>query len=345
MTTFRSFPDIAVFRNAINSVTNLARYVGKDENGDPVYDGTISLPTLTFTGTTKLHGTNAAIGYNLNTETKWAQSRNNIITPEADNEGFAKFVETVDIKQLLELLDISFLENEVVIYGEWCGKGIQKGVAINELDKMFVVFAVCTIDVEDERYWIRKEEVKKIRIPEQRVFNIYDGPTYEITIDFNKPVLSTEQLDELTIAVENECPFAKLFNVSGIGEGIVWICQDPEWNTSRIWFKVKGAKHQSSKGKTKKLAPADIEKAKNSLDFADRVVTDSRCEQSLDQLRMNKKPQDRTSLGDFIRWIVQDVLKEESDVMEESGLDAKSIGGPIAKKAKEWFFQWEKDQL
>jgi hypothetical protein len=52
-----------------------------------------NLPTLRFTGTIKLHGTNAGIGYN-NKDGVWCQSRSNIITPKNDNAGCASFVES-----------------------------------------------------------------------------------------------------------------------------------------------------------------------------------------------------------------------------------------------------------
>jgi len=345
------FPSIGAYRNAVQSVTNRARYAGKDENGDPIYDPIKPLPTLRFSGTAKLHGTNAAIGHCLSDGETWFQSRENIITVESDNAGFAKYASTIPFDKLIEPVKNRIPDNAqlVVVYGEWCGKGIQKGVAINELDKMFVVFAVKSIreneDGDTEGEWMTRDLVSKIGIPECRLFNIYDAGHFEIEIDFQKPVLSTEKLDELTHKVEKECPFAKLFNVTGTGEGIVWICDDPEWNTSKVWFKVKGEKHKNDKGETKKLAPADIEKAKDIMEFVDRVVTDARCEQALDFLRMEGKPQDRTSMGDFIRWIFNDVIKEESDTIEASGIDQKRLGGPISKKAKEWLFNWENNNL
>jgi hypothetical protein len=45
-------------------------------------------------------------------------------------------------------------------------------------------------------------------------------------IDFNMPQLVQNQLSEITIAVEEECPVAKAFGFSGIGEGIVNTLED-----------------------------------------------------------------------------------------------------------------------
>lgn len=87
-----SYPKIVQFRNIITDINNRIAYVGKDENGDAIFDRSIEKPVLTFKGTVKLHGTNAGVSYNTESGL-WAQSRNGIITTENDNAGFARFVE------------------------------------------------------------------------------------------------------------------------------------------------------------------------------------------------------------------------------------------------------------
>ncbi len=46
-----------------------------------------------------------------------------------------------------------------------------------------------------------------------------------------------------------------------------------------------------------------------------------------------------TSMGDFIRWVQQDVLKEEADVLQANSIEYKKLGGPIALVAKRWFVE------
>jgi len=46
------FPSIEQFRSIVRDV----KYQGKDENGNPIMDKNAKMPTLTFTGTVKLHG-------------------------------------------------------------------------------------------------------------------------------------------------------------------------------------------------------------------------------------------------------------------------------------------------
>src|SRR5690606_12697987 len=134
------------FRNAIKEVTHRARYRGNDENEQPIYDD-CDLPVLKYRGSVKLHGTNAAIVWQWNPAIHdyemQAQSRTNIITPMSDNAGFAAFAHTINTNGLLKQImvqheDLGYTPELIKLYGEWCGGNIQKGVAINGLDKMFV---------------------------------------------------------------------------------------------------------------------------------------------------------------------------------------------------------------
>ncbi len=97
-------------------------------------------------------------------------------------------------------------------------------------------------------------------------------------------------------------------------------------------------------GKSKvKLASVDAEKVASVSEFVESVVTESRLNQGVEYLREQHLPLDQTSTGAFLKWIVNDVMKEEADTMEASLLTAKDVNGHISKKAREWFFAqiWE----
>ena len=96
------FPSIEQFRTVVSNVNRHFNFVGLDENGDAIYDPTLPKPVITFKGTVKLHGTNAGVSFN-NIGRLWAQSRENIITVEKDNAGFAFFVESN--KEIFEQID------------------------------------------------------------------------------------------------------------------------------------------------------------------------------------------------------------------------------------------------
>jgi len=53
---FKKFKKIGQFKDSIVSIKSQSQYVGKDENGESIYDETRCLPTVVFKGTVKLHG-------------------------------------------------------------------------------------------------------------------------------------------------------------------------------------------------------------------------------------------------------------------------------------------------
>ena len=330
------FPSIEQFRNVIHHVKASHRYVGKDEAGQPVYDHTRELPTLKFQGTVKLHGTNAAVVYDFASKELSYQSRERVLTLEQDNAGFmaAQMKNEAAWREFFHMMYHPGI-TKVAVYGEWCGQGIQRGVAISELPKMFVIFASKFVFGDAGSTWgvrLESEETGFVDIP--GVHDIEEFPMWELDIDFANPELAQNRMIEITQAVENECPVGKAFGVSGIGEGVVWTCVTPGWDSMR--FKVKGEKHSASKVKT--LAAVDVEAIQALKDFVDATVTEQRLEQGLDNLvREQLKPLEMTSMGDFIRWVYNDVVKEEADTIVASGFDPKKLGGPIANKARPWF--------
>jgi hypothetical protein len=338
------FPSIEQFRTVVTNINRHYNYVGLDENGEAIYDHTLPKPVLTFKGTVKLHGTNAAVCYNKDGGF-WAQSRENIITVEKDNAGFAFFAQS-NLGSFMALMNIvhhteriDSINNTVTIYGEWCGGNIQKGVGITNLPKSFFIFGVkITPHTETEEelkanpaYWV---DYSYLKAPDVKIYNINDFPTYSIDIDFNMPALVQNQLSELTIAVEEECPVAKAFGFSGIGEGIVW---STEVKGIVHRFKVKGEKHSSSKVKT--LASVDVEKLEGIQKFVEYAVTESRFNQSLENTFPNNEPIDVKKMGDVIRWVVNDVLKEEIDTMVANNIEPKDVNKYISTKVREMFFK------
>jgi hypothetical protein len=241
------FPSIDQFKAVVKTVSERAQWVGRDENGDPVFNRNAMLPKLNFKGTVKLHGTNASICYN-HIDGLWCQSRERIITPTDDNAGFAFWVES-NKEAIMALIreyalnnELTLTDNTICIYGEWCGGSIQKGVALNQLEKMFVVFGVKLANEDDSaNFWMDSNSIKNEDI---RCFNIGQFPSFEIEIDFNNPALVQNKLIEMTLAVEEECPVGKYFGVSGIGEGIVFTHMFDDGSVVR--FKSKGTRHAES---------------------------------------------------------------------------------------------------
>lgn len=322
------FPSINQFRNVVKTVREQACYTGKNERGEAIYNPAPTYPKLSFTGTVKLHGTNAAIVFDDRGYT--FQSRERVLTREADNAGFMAHMEQwlVPVSVMFQKIMMSSAVpiESIVVYGEWCGGSIQKGVAISGLPKMFIIFAI-----KINNQWV---DTANVSCPEASIYNIKDYLGYTIDIDFEHPELVQNRLAELTAEVEACCPIGKAHGKEGVGEGIVWRCTSNP--SSEYWFKVKGEKHSASKVKT--LASVDVEAVEQINDFVAMAVTESRLEQGLHNLiNEQMKPFAMTSMGDFIRWVHQDILKEESDTLQASGIDYKKLNSPIALAAKRWF--------
>ena len=342
------YPSIEQFKNIIANVNRKHNFIGLDENGDAIYDPTKPKPKLKFKGTVKLHGTNFGVCYN-EVSGLWAQSRENIITSQNDNAGSAFFVESNKeaflelFNQVKEKLNLDLTTNTISIYGEWAGKGIQKSVAISNLDKSMFIFGVkITPHPKDEddktpAYWV---DSSYLRNHEHKIYNIEDYETYEIEIDFNYPQLAQNKIIEMTIAVEDECPVGKAFGYSDIGEGIVFSHMTEDGEVYR--FKSKGTKHSNSKVKT--LKEVDDVKLNNVITVANQVCTSARLEQMLTQScnLLNGGIIERKYLGDYLRLVINDVLKEELDIISEAGLEPKDINSKVSEIAKQFFFEQEK---
>jgi len=307
------FPEIQQFRNTIRTVRERAEHDG------------LPLPTLTFVGSVKLHGTNASVvfppegGY-------YCQSRSQIITPEQDNAGFAAWVR--DNISLFSKLD----KSGVVVYGEWCGQGIQKGVAISLVPRQFIVFAVRIMDGE----WMNRVGIALT--VGNYLQTIYDYPTWTLDIDFNHPEEVQNRLAELTQKVEEECPVGKAFGISGTGEGIVWQpLHDDNFNTSGLAFKVKGEKH--SETKVKVLAAVDVEKMNSLNELVDSILTEHRLEKKIESLIEQGGGLDIKQTGDFLKLVGKDVYKEEADTIAASGFKDGEVVGAVQKKAKQFWMK------
>lgn len=322
------FPSIEQFRKVVKHVRSKSAYVGKDENGKPTYDGTRPIPTLLFCGTVKLHGTNASVCQS-NGE-RWFQSRSRIISITEDNMGFAFWAETK--KESFDIIFSKFCNDKTIsVFGEWCGIGIQKGVAISELQKQFIIFAI-KIDGE----WLTRDELK-MSVSGSGLPTIYDFQTYHMLIDFSNPEEAQNELVRITEEVEQRCPVGHALGVDGVGEGVVWSCVDENWlgDGSVMWFKVKGEKHSVTKVKT--LASIDVEKVNSVKECVEKICTENRMKQALQKIKEQVLDTDIKNMGCFLRFLASDCIREELDTIVESGLEPKDVGKAISDKGRKWF--------
>ena len=327
-----NFTDIPQFRDVIRNVTHQVQFKGFDENDEPIINRNTKKPTITFTGTVKLHGSCASIC--TNSKEIWYQSRKNIITVAKDNCGFAQFCESRkdSIHNLLELATKRVNEPECIIgiFGEICGQGVQKGVAISTLPKMFVIFALKVVPKDGASYYIDSSGLSDSN---SLIYNIQDFQTFKVDVDFEYPGIAQNKFVELVNEVERECPVGRSFGVAGVGEGIVWTAY---LDGVKHIFKTKGAAHSVTKTKT--IASVDIEKLNSIQEFVEYAVTENRMEQAVAEIFTNVGIEPTIQkMGDFLRWIVNDIAKEEVTTLEENNLLIKDVGRYISNKARPWF--------
>lgn len=358
---FIRFPKIKQFRDVIISVKRRGTFTGLDENNQPIYNTGLSLPTLRYIGTVKMHGTNSAVSIDLSSRNLSAQSRSRVISSKSDNAGFARFVEDTPREAWDFMFDVllspfvhaEYAQSQVTVFGEWIGPGVQKGVGVSNIPrKSFVVFGVFVGQRDDEGsdgYWVPLHSVPTFEdgseyLAGHGIYLVTDvAPVYEVDIDFNYPQLIQNKLVDLTLTIEKGCPVAKFFDVDGLGEGIVWRPLSEDWARTEFWFKTKGEKHSASKVKT--IVEIDPVKVQNVAAFVDLTLTERRLEQGLEHLIQSGKPLSRRSTGDYIRWVIGDACEEEQAVLDESSLTKKDVGAHLGTRARQWFFTYLDNNL
>ena len=339
----QKFPSIEAFRSVIRAVRENSAHHGKP------------IPTVEFEGTVKLHGTNAGVRVNAD-ETVQAQSRERLITIEQDNAGFAHFAQQhlYAFTGLAKNIAIAMgaakawedYDGRYTIYGEWCGGNIQSKVGLNTVGKHFVVFNV--YDHVEERlidrswmdYLVHEENTGLCAsFNEGGIYFIYQVQPKRITINFSEPEQYIEELERLTLEVEESCPWATFMGGSGIGEGLVWTPVEREHSyISKLWFKTKGVKHQG-KGESKvKTLSVDPVKVAAIRELVDVLTPEWRMEQGVTYLRENGYTLDQKATGQYLQWVMKDILKEESDTIAANPYTWKELTGYITTKARDYYF-------
>ncbi|EQC31020.1 hypothetical protein SDRG_11207 [Saprolegnia diclina VS20] len=330
------FPSISQFRHLVAAVTERIQYVGRDPGADrAIFDTTRPLPTLTFTGTIKLHGSNTAVVFQGDRPMQF-QSRSRDLSVTSDYAGFAAAMTShaTELRQLHAAIcrvTNCACDASIAIYGEWCGGSIQGGVALAQLPKMFVYFA---INVDGR--WLDMHLLHDVDYPDARIYHIMRFGTYSIEIPLDAPDAAQAQLEAWTADVEAECPAAKALGVSGTGEGIVWACTSPGYAlNSRFWFKTKGDKHaltsSSSGGRQRTPATSLAPDVVASVEaFVRDYVSDNRLRQGVNVLAERGLEVTIKQTGAFVQWVTHDIETEEADTLEAN---ASTLCRPIVKKA------------
>jgi len=269
------------------------------------------------------------------------------------------------INMLAKEHDIDLDKNIITIYYEWCGGNIQRYSAVSTLDKMAIIFRhfkvspiepqvddagqetfaewveTCIVGrkgmnkngemVENLNFWVQDSK--------SGILNIMNFPIVSLEIDFNNPLLAQNKLIDLVAKMEINSPVGQALGVeNNTGEGYVFTFT---YKDILHKFKVKGEKHAKGSGKVTTLKPVDdvLEQAK--IDFVNNVAcTPSRLEQAWQEcfgIDNEKDEPSRKATGAFLKFMINDTVKEESDIMATNKISLKDINSMIANVARTWF--------
>ena len=310
---------------------------------------------LDFHGTIKIHGSNITIIFT--SPGSWRiQSRNRLLA--ADNDLYSCFatLNPLPLNQLAERVleldkeispealpqdngaksaeqgtEMSEERPEIMVVGEWAGKGIQKRVGVCQLEKFFTIF-----NIRINKKWQDIRKFRSVKLPEHRIYNICDFPTYCITIDLSSSAdirRADKEMQELVDEIDKRCPLAAQLGVDGGGEGLVYTYHPPVPSYRLHHFKVKGPSHQIVW--KQKIAQVPSGKAKKIVSFVEYAVTEARLDQGMAYLVEMNIPVEENSIGKFISWVVKDVLKEETHTLEDLGLKEKDIKAELTRHVRE----------
>lgn len=321
-----SWPKIDAFHNVRKNLTKHPHLM-------------IGLGTNTYKSKIKLHGSNGSISFQ--NQKIIAQSRNNIIDSSQDNVGFASWVEANhDYFKKLAIIDH---DHYVTIFGEWCGSGIQKGTAINQIDKkIFAVFAI-GIGNSQQGHVITDPGLIQQMIGQHSDMFVLPWQTH-IDLDWGNQdsvEQAVEKINQQVDQVEKNDPWVQAtFLKQGIGEGLVFYPQVEKLlrkDASNWLFKAKGQAHRVVKQK----APAVLDPlvAKTIDDFVDMTLTLARLEQAVRETNNGQLDFDITKIGPFIGWISKDISKECQNELEASGINWHQVAKHISTRSKIWFMK------
>ncbi|KAL8997021.1 MAG: hypothetical protein Q9169_003611 [Polycauliona sp. 2 TL-2023] len=302
-------------------------------------------------GTVKLHGAHVDWVISRDDSIR-VQSRNMLeLTVGNDNFGFAAFsnpIRDVILRLKEDLMrrytqlnpDLTVdLDLPVIISGEWCGQGVQKGVAVSLLPRHFVIISIRINDT-----WVSETEYADIDNESKGIYHISKAGSYRLDLDTEDINSSEAAIQAMVTEVEKACPYGLARGVTGRGEGIVWKARehlsDPE-----MWFKYKGDSNAvshtwktvkgSQTAKSTKTAVAAEDWGREHA-FARSIVTERRLEQGLEYLAETGTAR-KGGLGKFLGWVTNDVLVEEKREMTELKIAQARLKPAIRAIAKTWY--------
>jgi hypothetical protein len=230
----------------------------------------------------------------------------------------------------------TFKDVDVVLYGEWHGSGtpkknwpqVQKGITYIKGNDLRIFDAKVNgkyIPFDEIKTWAAKVGLKTMPV-------LYRGrPDND---RFYSLVDSMSKVGEENGIVDKEN------TIEGIvirPPELVW---DEKGNVIMAKLKIgKWAERASQQKNPNQMKAKPKEVIPGAEEFAKEFVTDTRMDHVLDQLREEGKPLDKSSMGDVMRLMGQDVKREGAKALEETNLEWKDVSQFVTRFTKELFLK------
>ena len=325
MTTLITWASIELLHNVVRYLAEMKVNTG-------------ALPkAVVYRGKVKLHGTNCAV--QVTPDGLFTQGRTQMLTLQADHLGFAKWARSHDAY-------FQTLMPGITIFGEWCGPGVEPGMAISQAkEKIFAVFALQVGYGEEARLVVEPDEIGTClgaNMPRNMHVLPWYGPEFRVDYTISDLASVADLLNPWVEQVEAEDPWVKAtLGVSGIGEGLVFypravegdvLPTDPE-NFAHLMFKAKGELHRATRAK--KAVQANVEIAGSVDELVHLMLTEARLLQGVAACGGC----DKKNTGKFLAWIGADVQKESVAELAAAGLAWSQIERVVQMRAREWFLR------
>lgn len=336
------------------------------------------LPKITYRPTVKLHGTNSSVVFD-SEGNFYCQSRNRLLIGEGnDNHGFAEWFHS-DVgaqeffkhraKVILRSTNWRPLngKHKYVVFGEWCGAGINPQMGIGQIDKaIFAIFAEVLCDLSEGKVAttllppsLTQEDLHTL----DHVF-VIEPPSVSWMKKYLKPLMIDDNLieidissvdnhtmmvlDEATKAVCDVDPWVKeTFGVEGPGEGIVFhpiryhdlggLKKEINFRSfGSLAFKAKGEKYRTTK--SRKAVSLTPEEMSSIQEFIESTLTEARLGQAYEEV-IGSGPPSIEHIGPFLSWVCKDIHTEARDEIEQNDIDWKKASRAASTKARQWLLR------
>lgn len=316
--------------------------------------------TIRYIGTVKLHGTSFQVqchrGYFV------PQSRNQALVGDSGHYGSVDWLQDLrvieairEVEQDIRLRFNLHEDTPLILCGEWCGGNVQKKVALQELPKQWVLFQAAVPNLnhipghDSPLTYLHHTAIQpfggRYKDRDVALFSIKDVSTWSLDICWSSTEsvnAAIQKVNEWTLAVEQECPWAAQshYGVHGIGEGIVWVPEGPELlNVTELCFKSKGHEHKRHNKPVLKQDPARLnpERLSSVQQFVEFAMSPDRLEQGLEVMCANGVALELKNIKVFLDWVSADVRRECADELEASGLSWKDVEKIVTRNSAVFF--------